>query len=77
MAYRMAGIDVHKKRLAVVMADIEVEDAHQFELCLGNAGAILEVYLSESGKAQAGCRRHWIWRKPCLIEVGVPCDSLR
>ena len=24
MAYRMAGIDVHKKRLAVVVADIEV-----------------------------------------------------
>jgi hypothetical protein len=31
MAYRMAGIDVHKKRLAVVVADVEVEDEYQFE----------------------------------------------
>jgi hypothetical protein len=27
----MAGIDVHKKRLAVVVADDEVEDEYQFE----------------------------------------------
>jgi hypothetical protein len=25
----MAGIDVHKKRLAVVVADVEVEDEYQ------------------------------------------------
>ena len=25
MAYRIAGIDVHKKKLAVVVADVEVE----------------------------------------------------
>jgi len=25
MAYRMAGIDVHKKMLAVVVSDVEVE----------------------------------------------------
>src|ERR1700737_3700636 len=31
MPYRMAGIDVHKKRLAVVVADVEVEDEYQFE----------------------------------------------
>ena len=31
MAYRIAGIDVHKKKLAVVMADVEVDDAYQFE----------------------------------------------
>jgi transposase len=31
MAYRMAGIDVHKKRLAVVVADIEADDEYQFE----------------------------------------------
>src|SRR4030081_3078702 len=29
--YRMAGIDVHKKRLAVVVADVEVEEEYQFE----------------------------------------------
>jgi len=31
MAYRIAGIDVHKKKLAVVMADVEVDDEYQFE----------------------------------------------
>lgn len=31
MAYRIAGIDVHKKKLAVVVADIEVEDEYHFE----------------------------------------------
>jgi transposase len=31
MPYRLAGIDVHKKMLAVVVADIEVEGEYQFE----------------------------------------------
>lgn len=31
MPYRMAGIDVHKKMLAVVVSDIEVEDEYDFE----------------------------------------------
>src|SRR5258707_10506650 len=31
MPYRMAGIDVHKKKLAVVVADVEIEDEYQFE----------------------------------------------
>jgi transposase len=31
MAYTIAGIDVHKKKLAVVVADVEVDDAYQFE----------------------------------------------
>jgi transposase len=31
MAYRIAGIDVHKKKLAVVVAEVEVEDEYQFE----------------------------------------------
>jgi transposase len=33
MSYRIAGIDVHKKMLAVVVADVEVEDEYQFERC--------------------------------------------
>jgi transposase len=33
MPYRIAGIDVHKKKLAVVVADVEVEEAYQFERC--------------------------------------------
>jgi transposase len=31
MAYRIAGIDVHKKKLAVVVADVEVEDEYPLE----------------------------------------------
>ena len=31
MPYRIAGIDVHKKKLAVVVADVEVHDEYQFE----------------------------------------------
>jgi transposase len=31
MPYRIAGIDIHKKRLAVVMADVESSDEFQFE----------------------------------------------
>jgi transposase len=33
MSYRIAGIDVHKKMLAVVVADVEVEGEYQFERC--------------------------------------------
>jgi len=31
MPYRIAGIDVHKKILAVVVSDVEVDDEYQFE----------------------------------------------
>lgn len=31
MAYRIAGIDVHKKMLAVVVSDVEVDDEYRFE----------------------------------------------
>src|ERR1700745_138794 len=31
MSYRIAGIDVHKKMLAVVMSDVEIERRYQFE----------------------------------------------
>jgi len=31
MSYKIAGIDVHKKMLAVVVADVEVEGEYQFE----------------------------------------------
>jgi transposase len=31
MSYRLAGIDVHKKMLAVVVCDVEVEGEYQFE----------------------------------------------
>jgi transposase len=31
MSYRVAGIDVHKKMLAVVVSDVEIESEYQFE----------------------------------------------
>ena len=31
MPYRIAGIDVHKKMLAVVVSDVEVDGQYQFE----------------------------------------------
>jgi transposase len=31
MSYRIAGIDVHKKMLAVVVANVEVQGEYQFE----------------------------------------------
>src|SRR5262252_1036950 len=33
MPYRIAGIDVHKKMLAVVVSDVEVDDEYHFERC--------------------------------------------
>ena len=36
MAYRIAGIDVHKKMLAVVVADVEVEGEYEFAGQLGH-----------------------------------------
>jgi hypothetical protein len=31
MSYRIAGIDVHKKMLAVLVTDVEIESEYQFE----------------------------------------------
>ena len=31
MSYRIAGVDVHKKKLAAVVADVEVGEEYQFE----------------------------------------------
>ena len=35
MPYRIAGIDVHKKMLAVVVSDVEIESEFQFERRMG------------------------------------------
>jgi hypothetical protein len=31
MSYRIAGVDVHKKMLAVVVSDVEVDGEYHFE----------------------------------------------
>jgi hypothetical protein len=43
MAYRIAGIDVHKKMWAVVVADVEGEGAYQLER--GHFGSHPELHL--------------------------------
>ena len=44
MPYRIAGIDVHKKMLAVVVADVEVEGDYHFErLKVGTSPAQLRA----------------------------------
>ena len=41
MPYKIAGIDVHKKMLAVVVSDVEIDGEHQFERrMLGNFGSL-------------------------------------
>ena len=37
MPYRIAGIDVHKRMLAVVVSDVEVDGEYQFERCRFNS----------------------------------------
>src|SRR5438046_3280606 len=37
MSYRIAGIDVHKKMLAVVVSDVEIESEYQFERRIFNS----------------------------------------
>ena len=44
MPYQVAGIDVHKKMLAVVVADVEVDDDYRFErLKVGTSPAELRA----------------------------------
>ncbi len=68
MPYRIAGIDVHKKVLAVVVSDVEVDGEHRFERRMFGsnpeqlrslAAWLLEQY-ARSGKAQVGGRERCI-----------------
>jgi len=51
MPYRIAGIDVHKKKLAVVVADVEAEEEYQFigDFCM--AGSL--KWLDTNGQNQS------------------------
>ena len=56
MSYRIAGIDVHKKMLAVVVTDVEVEGEYEF------AGASLVPTLTicdgyRNGSSNRGSRK--------------------
>jgi hypothetical protein len=44
MSYRIAGIDVHKKMLAVVVSDVEIESEYQFERRMfGSSGTMMNA----------------------------------
>src|SRR5580693_1322487 len=73
MPYQIAGIDVHKKMLAVVVADVEVEGDYHFErLKVGTSPAQLraladwlvereveEVVWNRPRSTGDPCGRHW------------------
>ena len=55
MANRIAGIDVHKKMLAVVVADVEVDGGYQFERrTVGTSPAQLRSLEAVDNAAHAG-----------------------
>ena len=54
MPYQIAGIDVHKKMLAVVVADVEVEGDYHFErLKVGTSPVNYARLLSGSSSARS------------------------
>jgi hypothetical protein len=78
MPYRMGGLDVHKNRLAVVVADVEVEYEYQFERCSGTA-AILRTTSSSGGLgsiAESTKRRIWMWMLPNTLRPCLPRLSI-
>jgi hypothetical protein len=50
--YRIGGIDVHKKKLAVVVTDVEVHGEYQFERCwFGANPEQLRLFIAMAGGA--------------------------
>jgi hypothetical protein len=61
MSYRIAGIDVHKKMLAVVVSDVEVDAEFQFERRMfGSNPAQLRAQIH---KRITALRNKWSGRK--------------
>jgi hypothetical protein len=56
MPYKMAGIDVHKKRLVVVVADVEVEEKYQFER-RGTAAILSSCACCRNGSSSSRSRK--------------------
>jgi hypothetical protein len=72
MSYRIAGIDVHKKILAVVVTDVEIESEYQFERRMFGSNPeqlrALAAWLVEQEAEEVGnrppnignqCGEHW------------------
>jgi hypothetical protein len=61
MSYRIAGIDVHKKMLAVVVSDVEIDGEHQFERRMFGSNP------EQLRRWQHGCPskrpRKWSWNR--------------
>lgn len=86
MPYRIAGIDVHKKKLAVVVADIEVEDEYQFERRWYGSNPeqlrVLSEWLVEQQIEEVVMESTaQYWKPECVpgtlssLAKGNPCDS--
>src|SRR6516165_7010106 len=87
MSYRIAGIDVHKKMLAVAVADVEVEGEFHFDRCkVGTSPAQLRAlaeWLLERQVEEVvmeSTAQYWrpiwealerYWRPPCRAREGA------
>ena len=71
MPYRIAGIDVHKKMLAVVVADVEVDGDFHFERQkVGTTPADLRAPGRLAGRARGRGSRHGVDRAVLAAGVG-------
>jgi hypothetical protein len=76
MAYRIAGIDVHKKMLAVVVADVEGESEYQFER---RQFGTTPDHLRLVAQPVSLLARHYYYRKSARrkrsLQLGHPFDN--
>ena len=82
MPYRIAGIDVHKKMLAVVVADVEVDGEFDFDrqkagttpTDLRHLADLVPPFFSARDRVCSRCRsRSWPQRiAPDLVSTGAP-----
>ena len=71
MSYRIAGIDVHKKMLAVVVSNVEVESEFQFERKMfGTNPEQLRLLVRWCSSKRP---RKWLWNQ--RRNIGNPCGE--
>ena len=86
MSYRIAGIDVHKKMLAVVVSDVEIESEYQFgsspEQLRSLAAWLVEQEAEEV--VMESTAQYWkpvwealerYWKPICQKREGASCTS--
>jgi hypothetical protein len=66
MPYQIAGIDVHKKMLAVMVADVEVAGDYHFERTIAGINGV------SAGRALAGSQHKTRSRTPLPSATGRP-----